>query len=153
MATTESELKKRITEDMKSAMKSGDKGRLGVIRLILSALKQKEVDERIVLDESQILVILDKMIKQRRDSAEQYKAAGRDDLYQQESFEIEVIQHYLPEALDPNAVQQIIAEALQTTGATTIKDLGKVMAIIKPKVQGRADLSEVSAQVKQHLGS
>jgi len=136
---------------MKSAMKAGDKSRLGVIRLILAAIKQREVDERIELDDTQTLVVLDKMLKQRRESLDQYQKAGRTDLADQEAFEIEVIQTYLPQPLDAAEIDALIGEALAETGATTLRDMGKVMALLKPRLQGRADMSQVSASIKQRL--
>jgi uncharacterized protein YqeY len=144
-------LKQRLTEDMKAAMKGGDKARLGVIRLINAAIKQREVDERIELDDTQVLAVLDKMVKQRRDSIEQYSKAGRDDLAGQESAEIEVIQEYLPEALSEAVIAELIDQAIAETGASGMRDMGKVMGILKPKVQGRADVGAVSAAVKQRL--
>ncbi|AGA89403.1 hypothetical protein Thimo_0554 [Thioflavicoccus mobilis 8321] len=146
-------LKPRIQDDMKAAMKAGDKRRLGVIRLILAAIKQREVDERIELDDSQTLAVLDKMVKQRRDSVAQYEQAGREDLAEVERYEIEVCQQYLPEALDEQALADLVAQAIAATGAGSMKDMGKVMAELRPQVQGRADMGAVSAMVKQRLGS
>ena len=142
----------RIQEDMKSAMRASDKRRLGVIRLILAAIKQREVDERIVLDDSQVTVVLDKMLKQRRESISQYEQAGRTDLVEQEQFEMGVIQAYLPQPLSPAEVDTLIGQAIAETGANGIKDMGKVMALLKPQLQGRADMSAVSAQIKAKLG-
>ena len=145
-------LKARITEDMKSAMRSGDKRQLGVIRLALAAIKQIEVDSRIEnLDDAQVIVVLDKMIKQRRESISQYQKAGRDDLQEQEEYEITVLQPYLPEALSESEINTIIDQAITDTGASSIKDMGKVMGIIKPKMQGRADMGAVSGQIKERL--
>jgi uncharacterized protein YqeY len=144
-------LQNRIQQDMKDAMRSGDKPRRDVIRLILAAIKQREVDERIVLDDNQLLVVLDKMAKQRRESIEQFTKANRNDLVDQENFELGTIKHYLPEQLDDSAIDALIDEALQTTGASTIKDMGKVMGILKPKLQGRADMSTVSGRIKAKL--
>jgi len=144
-------LKQRIEADMKAALKAGDKPRLGVIRLILAAIKQREVDERATLDDAQILAVLDKMIKQRRDSAAQYAEAGREDLAAAERREIEICQHYLPEALDEQALEALIAAAIAATEAGSMKDMGKVMAALRPQVQGRADMGAVSAMVKQQL--
>lgn len=138
---------------MKSAMKGGDKRKLGVIRLIMAAIKQREVDERIELDEDQVLAVLDKMVKQRRDSIEQYEKAGRDELAEQEQFEIEVLQEYLPEALSEEEITDLIKQAMAETGAESMRDMGKVMGILKPKLQGRADMGAVSAKIKQLLGS
>ena len=146
-------LKQRIQDDMKSAMKAGEKRRLGAIRLILAAIKQREVDERIELDNTQTLAVLDKMVKQRRDSIEQYEKAGRTELAEQEAFEIEVLQEYLPEALSPEEIAALIEEAIASSGAETLKDMGKVMGIIKPKAQGRADMGAISAMVREQLGS
>ena len=144
-------LQDRIQQDMKDAMRSGDKPRRDVIRLILAAIKQREVDERIVLDDDQILVVLDKMAKQRRESIEQFTKANRNDLVEQENFELGIIKYYLPEQLDDSAIDALIDGALQTTGASTIKDMGKVMGILKPKLQGRADMSTVSGRIKSKL--
>ena len=137
---------------MKAAMKGGDKPRLAVIRLILAAVKQREVDERIELDDSQVLAVLDKMVKQRRDSIQQYQDAGRDDLASQESAEIEVIQEFLPTALTDDEIAAIIDAAISETGAESMRDMGKVMGVVKPQVQGRADVGKVSGLVKQKLG-
>ena len=144
-------LKQQITDDMKAAMKGGDKPRLGVIRLILAAIKQKEVDERIELNDEQILAILDKMVKQRRDSITQYEDAGRTELADQEKFEIGIIQDYLPEQLDEAAMLKMIDEAIAETGAASMKDMGKLMGVLKPKLQGRADMGQASGLVKQKL--
>jgi len=146
-----SDLKLQITNDMKAAMKGGDKPRLGVIRLIQAAIKQKEVDERIELNDEQVLAILDKMVKQRRDSITQYEDAGRTELADQEKFEVGVIQHYLPEQLDEAAIMQMIDEAVAQTGAASMQDMGKLMGVLKPKLQGRADMGQASALVKARL--
>jgi uncharacterized protein YqeY len=145
-------LKQRIQDDMKTAMKAGDKVRLGVIRLILAAIKQREVDERIELDDTQVLAVLDKMVKQRRDSVNQYSAAGREDLASVERFEIEVCQNYLPRPLSETELANLIDAAIAATGATGMKEMSKVMAEIRPHAQGRADMAAVSAQIKQRLG-
>jgi uncharacterized protein YqeY len=145
-------LKQQITDAMKAAMKGGDKARLAVVRLMLAAVKQREVDERIELDDSQVLAVLDKMVKQRRDSIQQYGDAGRDDLVAQEAAEIEVIQEFLPKALSEDEINAIIEAAIAETGAESMRDMGKVMGIIKPQVQGRADVGQVSGRVKQRLG-
>ncbi len=137
---------------MKAAMKGGDKARLGVIRLILAAIKQREVDERIELDDSQVLAVLDKMVKQRRDSIQQYEDAGRDELAAAEAAEIEVIQDFLPAELSAAEIDEIISAAIAETGAESMRDMGRVMGIVKPKVQGRADVGKVSGLVKQKLG-
>jgi hypothetical protein len=145
-------LKQRLVEDMKTAMKAGEKRRLGVIRLINAAIKQREVDERIELDDSQVLAVLDKMLKQRRDSITQYEAAKREDLAEQERYEIGVCQEYLPTALTADEIAALIEAAVVASGAVSLKDMGKVMALLKPQVQGRADVGAVSALVKQRLG-
>lgn len=146
-----SELKKRIQEDMKAAMRAQDKPRLDTIRLILAAVKQIEVDERIELDDARMLTVLDKMLKQRRDSVAQFQAANRQDLIDQENFEIQIIQNYMPAQLSDTEIDQLIAECITVTGATAAKDMGKVMAELKPKIQGRADVAAVSAKVKERL--
>jgi uncharacterized protein YqeY len=145
-------LKQQISDAMKAAMKGGDKARLGVIRLIMAAIKQREVDERIELDDSQVLAVLDKMVKQRRDSIEQYTAAGREELAAQEASEITVIQDFLPAALSEAEISAIIDAAISEIGAESVRDMGKVMALVKPQVQGRADVGQVSGLVKQKLG-
>lgn len=146
-------LKQRLVEDMKTAMKAGEKRRLGVIRLINAAIKQREVDERIELDDIQVLAVLDKMLKQRRDSITQYEAAKREDLAEQERYEIGVCQEYLPTALTADEIAALIEAAVVASGAVSLKDMGKVMALLKPQVQGRADVGAVSALVKQRLGT
>ncbi|WP_456416462.1 GatB/YqeY domain-containing protein [Thiolapillus sp.] len=146
-----SALKQRITDDMKAAMKGGDKSRLGVIRLILAAIKQIEVDERIALDDARVLSVLDKMVKQRRDSIAQYENAGRTELADQEKFEIGIIQEYLPQQLSDDEISALIDEAMAATGAASMKDMGKIMGMLKPKLQGRADMGAVSARIKQKL--
>ncbi|MEA3273913.1 MAG: GatB/YqeY domain-containing protein [Pseudomonadota bacterium] len=145
-------LKQRVQDDMKAAMKAADKRKLGVVRLILAAIKQREVDERIELDDSQVLAVLDKMVKQRRDSIEQYTQAGREDLAEQERYEVGICQAYLPEALSETELVQIVDEAIGATGAASMKDMGKVMGQVKPKAQGRADMGAVSKLVKERLG-
>lgn len=145
-------LKSRIQDDMKAALKSGDKSRLGVIRMILAAIKQREIDERCELDDAQTLSVLDKLIKQRRDAIAQYEAAGREDLAAAERFELEVIQGYLPPPLTDSEIEAFIAEAIAETGAKSVGDMGKVMNALRPKLQGRADLGTVSGRVKQRLG-
>ena len=147
-----STLKERITEDMKAAMRSGEKERLGVIRMITSAIKQREVDERIALDDAQVLSVLEKMIKQRKESLEQFKAGNRQDLVDKESSEITLLQTYMPSQLSGTEIDALIAEAVAATGASSIKDMGKVMAIIKGKAQGRADMGAVGAKIKAKLG-
>lgn len=148
---TEFSLKEKITADMKVAMRAKEKQRLGVIRLIQAAIKQREVDERISLDDSQVIMVLDKMLKQRRDSIEQYEKAGRPDLVDQEAFEIQVIKTYLPQPLTATEITDLITQAIQTTGATSVKDLGKVMGILKAQVQGRTDMKQLTDQIKQRL--
>lgn len=146
-------LKSRIQDDMKTAMKAGDKPRLGVIRLMLAAIKQREIDERITLDDTQTLAVLDKMVKQRRDSISQYASAGREDLAEVERFEIGVIQDYLPAALSADAIAALIDAAVSASGAAAVSDMGKVMNVLRPQLQGRADMGAVSALVKQRLGA
>lgn len=145
-------LKERLQADMKSAMKSGEKDRLGVIRLVMAAIKQREVDERIQLDDDQIVAVLDKMVKQRRESIAQYQSGGRADLAAVEAAEIEVIQAYLPQALSEAEIDDLIRAAIAETSAVGIAGMGKVMAVLKPKTQGRADMSAVSMRVKALLG-
>ena len=145
------DLKQRITEDMKTAMKGGDKPRLGAIRLILAALKQREVDERIALDDTQVLHTLEKMLKQRRDSVTQYEAAKREDLAAQERFEIGVIEAYLPAQLTDTELDALIAQCITDSGATSPRDMGKVMALLKERAAGRADLGALSQRVKARL--
>jgi uncharacterized protein YqeY len=146
-------LKGRLIDDMKAAMKGGDKVRLGVIRLILAAIKQREVDERIELDDTQVLSVLEKMLKQRKDSVTQYEAAAREDLAAVERFEIGVIHAYLPEQLSAAEIEVIVAKAIADSGATSAKDMGKVVALVKPQLAGRADMGQVSGLIKQKLGS
>jgi len=144
-------LKDRITEDMKTAMRAGEKERLATIRLILSAIKQREVDERITLDDSQVLAVIEKMIKQRREAIAQFEAGGRADLVAKESAEIVVLQGYLPAQMSDAEIDALIAEAMASTGAASIKDMGKVMGVVKAKAQGRADMGAVGARIKQKL--
>jgi len=144
-------LKTQLTEDMKTAMKAGDKPRLGVIRLINAAIKQKEVDERIELDDAQVLAVLEKMVKQRRDSISQYDAAARQDLADIERAELQVIETYLPAKLDAAAIQAAIEAAVAETGASSPTDMGKLMAVLKPRLAGQADMGEVSKLVKLRL--
>ncbi|TLY52560.1 MAG: GatB/YqeY domain-containing protein [Gammaproteobacteria bacterium] len=146
-------LKAQLTEDMKTAMKAGDKERLGVIRLVNAAIKQREVDERIVLDDVAVLGVLEKMLKQRRDSIQQFEAAGRTDLADIEKFEVGVIQHYLPAQLTAAEVDAAIAAAITESGATSSKDMGKVMGLVKPKVAGRTDMGKLSELVKVKLAA
>ena len=144
-------LKARLTDDMKAAMKGGDKSRLQVIRLVNAAIKQREVDERIELDDAQVLSVLEKMVKQRRDSVSQYEAAAREDLAEIERFEIGVIQGYLPQPLDAAEVDSMIAAAIAESGAAGPQDMGKVIGLLKPRLAGRADMGKVSGLVKQAL--
>ena len=144
-------LKDKLIDNMKTAMKSGDKERLGVIRLINAAIKQREVDERIMLDDTQVLAVLEKALKQRRDSVSQFQAAGRTDLADKETYEIGVIQSYLPAQLSAAEVDAIIAAAIAESGAAGPKDMGKVMALVKPKVAGRTDMGKLSELVKTRL--
>jgi uncharacterized protein YqeY len=145
-------LKDRITEDMKASMRSGEKERLGVIRMITSAIKQREVDERITLDDAQVLSVLEKMIKQRKESLVQFQAGNRPDLVDKESREITLLQSYMPTQLSDAEVDALINDAIAATGAASIKDMGKVMGIIKGKAQGRTDLGQVGAKIKAKLG-
>ena len=145
-------LRTRLQDDVKAAMKSQDKPRLGVLRLISAAIKQIEVDERIVLDDTQVLAVLDKMTKQRRESISQYQAANRQDLVEQEQFELNIIQEYLPEQLSDAELEKIIQQAIADSGAKTMQEMGKVMAILKPQVQGRTDMGSLSNKIKQLLG-
>ena len=144
-------LKQRLTDDMKAAMKSGDKHSLGVIRLANAAIKQKEVDERVELDDAQVLAVLEKMVKQRRDSVQQYEAANREDLAAVERYEISVIQGYLPQPLEAAEIDALIASAIADSGAAGPQDMGKVIALLKPQLAGRADMGKVSGLVKQAL--
>ena len=145
-------LKARITEDMKAAMRSGEKDRLGLIRMLQAAIKQREVDERIELDDTQVLSVIDKMIKQRRDSVTQFEAGGRADLVAKESAEIDWLSEYLPAQLSDAELDALVQEAIATTGASSMKDMGKVMGYVKPKAQGRADMGALSARIKAALG-
>ena len=144
-------LKVRITEDMKTAMRAGEKERLATIRLILSAIKQREVDERITLDDGQVLGAIEKMVKQRKEAITQFEAGGRADLVAKETAEIAILQTYLPTQMSDAEIDGLIGEAIASTGAASIKDMGKVMAAVKAKAQGRADMGAVSARIKQKL--
>lgn len=148
-----SNIKAKISEDMKSAMRNQEKERLGTIRLILAALKQREVDERITLSDDQIIAILDKMIKQHRESIAQYEAGGRPELVAKEQAEILVIQQYLPAQLSASEIDGLIAAAIRESGATSARDMGKIMSLLKPKIQGRADMTAVSNKVKDSLAT
>ncbi len=144
-------IKQKIQEDMKVAMRAKEKQRLGTIRLMQAAIKQREIDERISLDDTQVIVILDKMLKQRRDSIEQYEKANRQDLAEQEAFEIKIIKTYMPQPLSETEINSLIETAINATGATSIKELGKVIGYLKPKVQGRVDMKAFTANIKQRL--
>ena len=146
------ELKQRINDEVKTAMRSQDKPRVGVLRMILAALKQKEVDERIELNDDHVISILDKMVKQLRDSIEQFNAAGREDLVEKETYELGIVQSFLPSQLSEDEIRQVIEAAIQETGATSMKEMGQVMGIVKSRVQGRADMGKVSNLVKEKLG-
>ncbi|HUG04431.1 MAG TPA: GatB/YqeY domain-containing protein [Steroidobacteraceae bacterium] len=145
-------LKARITEDMKAAMRSGEKDRLSCIRMLQAGIKQREVDERIELDDTQVLSVIDKMIKQRRESVAQFEAGQRADLVAKESAEITVLSGYLPAQLNDTELDAMIRQAIAATGAATMKDMGKVMGMLKPKVQGRTDMGALSARIKTVLG-
>ena len=144
-------LKQRIDQDMKDALRAREKQRLGAIRLLLAGIKQVEVDKRIDLDNAAVLAVIDKMVKQRRESIEQFTSAGRDDLVAQEQFELDLLIDYLPPQLDEAAIDALIDEAISQTGAAEMKDMGKVMGILKPQLQGRADMGAVSGRIKQRL--
>ncbi len=144
-------LKERLTEDMKAAMKGGDKERLGVIRLVNAAIKQREVDERVMLDDAQVLAVMEKMLKQRRDSVSQFEAAGRADLVAVENFEIGVIEAYLPAKLSEDELDALIVAAIAETGAAGPKDMGKVMGLVKARAAGRADMGKASERIKARL--
>jgi uncharacterized protein YqeY len=145
-------LKARITEDMKAAMRSGEKDRLSCIRMLQAGIKQREVDERIELDDAQVVAVIDKMIKQRKESVAQFQAGNRADLVAKESAEIDVLSGYLPEQLGAAELDAMIRDAISATGAASMKDMGKVMAVLKPKVQGRTDMGALSARIKSALG-
>jgi uncharacterized protein YqeY len=144
-------LKERITEDMKAAMRASDKERLLTIRMVQAAIKQREVDERIVLDDAQVVAVLEKMVKQRRESIVAFEQGGRADLADKEKTEITLLQAYLPDQLSAAEVDALIKEAIATTGATSMKDMGKVMGAVKAKAAGRADMGAVSASIKAAL--
>lgn len=144
-------LRQQVEADMKVAMRAKDKDRLGTIRLILAAIKQREIDERITLSNTEILAVLDKMIKQRRDSITQFEQAGRQELADKEAAEIAVIQGYMPAALSEAEVDAFIEEAIGLSGATSPQDIGKIMGLLKPRLQGRADIGQVSRKVKEKL--
>ena len=144
-------LKERITEDMKAAMRAGEKERLGCIRMITADIKQREVDERITLDDAQVLSVLEKMIKQRKEALVQFQAGGRPDLVAKESAEVALITGYLPAQLSEAELDSLIGEAISATGAQSVKDMGKVMGLVKQKAQGRADMGAVGAKIKAKL--
>ncbi len=144
-------LKSDLTDAMKAAMRAKEKERLVVIRGVLAAIKQREIDEQIELDDTQVLAVLDKLVKQRKDSAQQFRDADRMDLAEKEEMEMKVLQEFLPAALSAEEIAQLIDDAVSSTGAQSMKDMGKVMGLIKPQVQGRADMSQVSALIKQKL--
>jgi uncharacterized protein len=146
-------LKERLVEDMKTAMRAGDKDRLSVIRLVNAAIKQREVDERIMLDDGAVLAVMEKMLKQRRDSVSQFQAAGRTDLADKETFEIGVVQSYMPTPLSAGELDAIIVGSIAESGASSAKDMGKVMALVKPKVAGRADMGKLSEAIKSRLAA
>ena len=145
-------LKERLTEDMKSAMKGAEKQRLSTIRMAQAAIKQREVDERIALDDAQVLAVLEKMIKQRKESIVQFEQGGRADLASQERAEIELLQTYMPAQLSPAELDTLIRDAIAASGAVSVKEMGKVMGIVKSKAAGRADMGAVSARIKAALG-
>ncbi|MDX1519910.1 MAG: GatB/YqeY domain-containing protein [Gammaproteobacteria bacterium] len=145
------ELKQQINDQVKAAMRDKNRERLGTLRLITAAIKQKEVDDRIELDDTQVLAVLDKMSKQLRDSISQYRKAGRDDLVVKEEKELEIVQEFLPQPLDDGEINALIDEAIQSSGASTMKDMGKVMGLLKPKLQGRADMAAISSRVRERL--
>jgi uncharacterized protein YqeY len=144
-------LKVRINDDMKAAMKGRETARLGAIRLLMAAMKQREVDERIELDDAGIVAIIEKMLKQRKDSIAQYESAGRQDLVDAEKFEVEVLSAYMPQAMSTDEIEAIVAAAIAESGAAGPADMGKVMALVKPRVAGRADMGEISKRVKSQL--
>lgn len=145
------EIRARLTQDMKDAMKSKQKDRLAVIRMLLAAIKQREVDERIEVDDTILLTILDKQVKQRRESAKVYHEAGRTELAEKEEAEITVIQSYLPKALTEEEINQLIDSVIESSGAQSMQDMGKVMGILKPQVQGKADMGQISQLIKKRL--
>ncbi len=144
-------LKRRVDDDTKTALRAGDKRRLGTLRLVLAAIKQREVDERVCLDDAGVLQVLDRMVKQRKESLAIYTQAERADLAGQEAFELEIVQGYLPAPLDAARIAVLVGEAIQEVAGRSLRDVGKVMGVLKPRLQGRADLGEVSRQVKERL--
>jgi uncharacterized protein YqeY len=151
MLSTPMSLKERITEDMKAAMRAGQKERLGTVRMILAGIKQREVDERVSLDDAQVLAVLEKMVKQRKEAIVQFEAGGRADLVAKEQAEIVLLQQYLPAQLSASEIESAIGKAIAATGAASLKDMGKVMAALKSELAGRADMGAVSARIKQML--
>jgi len=145
-------LREQLNEDMKAAMKAREAEKLAALRLLLAAVKQREVDERITLDDAQLIAVIDKMIKQRKDSIAQYEKAARQDLADKEKFEISVLEGYLPQQLSQAEIDAAVAEAIAATGAKSAADMGKVMGVLKPKLAGRADMGKVSGLVKSRLG-
>jgi len=148
-----SDLQKQIQASAISAMKAGEKERLKTLRLMTAAMKQIEIDERIELDDARVIAILDKMVKQRRESISQFKTAARDDLIKQEVYEIDIIQEFLPQALTEDEVDAIVSQAIEQTSASSIKDMGKVMGLVRPQIIGRADMGEVSGRIKSLLST
>ena len=146
-------LKERIAEDVKTAMRAREREQLGVLRMLTASIKQREIDERIELDDTQILAVLDKMCKQRRESLEQFEAAGRDDLAQKEGFELSVLQNYMPEPLAPDQLAAMIRDAIEEVGADSMRDMGTVMGALRDQVQGRADMKAVSQAVREQLST
>ncbi len=146
-------LKARVTEDMKSAMRSGEKDRLGLIRMLLAGIKQREVDERITLDDAQVLAVIDRMVKQRKDSVVQFEAGHRADLVAKETAEIAWLVEYLPAQMSEAELDALVREAIAATGAASLKDMGKVMGLLKPRAQGRCDMGQLSARIKAALGA
>jgi uncharacterized protein len=144
-------LRERITEDMKAAMRAKDSERLSALRLLLAAIKQREVDERIELTDTEVVGVIDKMLKQRRDSITQFEAGKRQDLADKEKFEVQVLSAYMPQGLSLDEIEQAVVEAIASTGAKSPQDMGKVMAVLKPRLAGRADMAKVSALVKSKL--
>ena len=146
-------LKERIAEDVKTAMRAQERERLGVLRMLSAAIKQREIDERIELDDAQVLAVLDKMNKQRRESLQQFEAAGRDDLARIEGFELSVLQHYMPEPLDPDQLAALIRDTIEEVGAGSMRDMGSVMSALRDQVQGKADMKVVSQAVREQLSA
>lgn len=146
-------LKQKILDDIKTAMKAGEKERLAVLRMLSAAIKQREVDERIEMDDTQTLAVVEKMIKQRRESIKQYEEGGRPELAAKEQAEIDILDDYMPEQLSDAELDKLIADAIATTGASEMKDMGKVMGVLKARIQGQADMGEVSKRIKARLGS